>query len=576
MTTVGVSAEPSVIAREGRDESSEPGPLGVALKETVGFFGTWLRLLWRHWPVLLALAFAGTIARNLLIDQAYNASSWRDGLGGFLVFPLVPLALLIPMVLMLRVMRPSLPYLGRRSRPEPMLAYLASVLIPFLVFYTAGGYYSFDGASFAYQLGTAGYRGDLNKVFLTGGVVILIVAAVAFVLRFVLTRTGVVRRLPLLFLVAAYLETLWLYATLSIAATYRPDGEQWVENSRAWQALMTWWHTQVDVSSPVGGLINGARSAVNTFTSDAAPVLLAPVAALVAGSVVLAARASRTNRAERPASRLGRVIQLGAEVGRPVGGRLALFADGLRRVFQAGVVGTMIFCLAYVALRTVSSLLILLVRELVGPRDVHRVWEVLYFPELFASDAIELVLVMALIAAFVDRTAARIARRAGVPVRTEPATPATPTGSTFPTVAPVFLVPEQSTMRLAPSGGMPGYGPPGHGGPTYTGPVVGGAVPGTPSFGGITPVTATYTTPVQPPPTSSSGFGPPPGLPPPPAGGLSTTPPAGLTSGVWSDGLGGSDGPGTDRLRNRDGKPDVPGKPVEPGDDERGWSAFGR
>src|SRR5262245_36014103 len=118
----------------------EPGSVRIALVETFGFLGTWLRLLWRHWPVLLALALAGGLARQLLISQAVRASTWREGLGGLLLFPLVPAAVLIAMVLMLRAMRPSLPYLGPRSRPESMLAYLASVLIPFLAFYFTAGY----------------------------------------------------------------------------------------------------------------------------------------------------------------------------------------------------------------------------------------------------------------------------------------------------------------------------------------------------------------------------------------------------------------------------------------------------
>jgi hypothetical protein len=583
VATVAVSTEPSVIVA-GR----EPGRLRIALKETVGYFGTWLRLLWRHWPVLVALGFAGTIARELLVDRAVQASAWHEGLGGLLLYPLVPMAMLVPMVLMLRVVRPSLPYLGKRGRPESMLTYFASALLPFLVFYVAAKYADLDFFRFGYQVAVdsaqavlAGEQAE-KKLFPTD-TAIVVIAAVAFVLRWVLARLGAVRRFPLLALPAVYLEVLWIFAALfTVKGKYGDSSLQWLADSRFGQATLRWWGSQIDTTTPLGTALSVGRSAVSSFLNSADLALLAPVSALVAGSVVLAARARRPTRAALDESRLRRIFRVGVVAGKPVGGRLTLLADGLRRVFQAGVLATMIFCLAFVALGMVSSLLFEPVRLVVGPQSVHRIWEPVYFPLQWTTDAIELVMIMVLIAAFVDRTAARIARRAGVPEPTAAATADPP--PTSPTPAPTALsaafaaavVPEQVTTRLGPPSYGPSsyappaqtsYAPPGPPPPNgpYTGPIV-GAAPGTPSFGGVSPVTATYTTPVQPPATFGSTFAPPPALPPaqrsglptPPAG-PSATPPAGLTSGLWDD-----------------GKPDVPGKLAEPGDPDSGWSGFGR
>ena len=54
------------------------------------------------------------------------------------------------------------------------------------------------------------YTGDYVSV-LYGGWIMVAIAAAAFVLRWVLTKSGAVRKLPVLVLVAVYLEVLWIY-----------------------------------------------------------------------------------------------------------------------------------------------------------------------------------------------------------------------------------------------------------------------------------------------------------------------------------------------------------------------------
>ena len=87
--------------------------------------------------VVAAFACAGTIVRELALMLVGKASTWWSGFGAVLAFPLVPVGLLTAMLLMLRVVRPSLPYLGRKNKPERMSLYLASVLVPFLLYYFA-------------------------------------------------------------------------------------------------------------------------------------------------------------------------------------------------------------------------------------------------------------------------------------------------------------------------------------------------------------------------------------------------------------------------------------------------------
>jgi hypothetical protein len=539
VTSLAVSTDPSVI-----DTPSEPGRTRLALAETVGFLGTWLRLIWRHWPVLWALALAGTIARELLLDRAYEASAWREGFGALLVFPLVPIALLTAMVLMLRVVRPSLPYLGRRNRPESMIRYLASVLVPFLSFYLLAGYFAYDGLRFGYAVAAGNLLGDgTTKYIFADPLPVAVVAAIAFVLRWVLGRLPVARTRPWLGLPAAYLEVLWVYTLLLLTYEWYATGLlPWLGQSRIGVATVSWWHTNLDTSQPVGAVLHAARTVAQAVLDSGVQVLAVPATALVVGSVVLAARISppRTDQV----SGLRRVARVIGTASQPVASRFLLISDGVRRVFQAGVVATMIFCLLFLGVGVSNRLLAEPERVLVGPADVQRVWEPLYFPLQWLNQSVALVLLMCLIAAFVDRTAARIARRAipkppsDIPTASPPPQRGWITSvEIIPSSAPV--VPDQSTLRLRPPpAGLPAMG-------------------GTPSFGGLSPVTPTYTNQGQPAPSFGSGFGAPAGLTPPP-GGPSPIPPAGLTSGLW------------------DGKPDEPREPGVPRDDDRGWSGFGR
>ena len=243
-----------------------------------------------------------------------------------------------------------------------------------------------------------------------GGVVVAI-AAGAFVLRWMLDRFKIVRRLPILAVPALYLEVLWIYTAFRIGNEYLPKAEAWFGNTRIWHAATGWAGTGVDAAN---GPLADAQSYLDFGTAAVTAVLVAPVAALVAGSVVLAAR--HTAAAAGPATGLRRILHVGERAGRPLSGnRFALIGDALRRVFQAGVPATMVFCLGFVCVQVLPAFLAEWERPLIGEQDTTRVWPVIEFPVRFINEAIGLVLLMALIAAFVDRTARRIARRAGAP-----------------------------------------------------------------------------------------------------------------------------------------------------------------
>src|SRR5262252_4510278 len=73
VTTASISTPATVTpAASGRVRS--------LLRDTVGFMPAAARLLWRHWPVLLAFALGGTLARELLIEFTPRFTAWGGGL----------------------------------------------------------------------------------------------------------------------------------------------------------------------------------------------------------------------------------------------------------------------------------------------------------------------------------------------------------------------------------------------------------------------------------------------------------------------------------------------------------------
>jgi hypothetical protein len=394
------------------------------VRETVGWLGTWLRLLWRHWPVLLSLAAAAVMARSLLITYVLvDAARWREGLGGELAFALLPIVMLTSMILMLRVVRPSLPYLGPRERPEPVLRHLGAVAVAFVAFYFTAGYLVRDFQFFGERLANvASMEAGANSLNEFLGVatesrplptilspdrpeIFLAIAGGAFVVRWILSLLGSGRR-SVLGLVAVYPEVLWVAASATAYAQYSGKGKDWIARTRIYE-----WFTSTVASWDLPGL-----TTVFPSVEGVGAVVVIPVAALVTGTAVLVASA-RARPA--PATGLRRLVPVAEG---PSGGQFGAIWDAVKRVFRAGVPATMIFCVAFAAVSAAPGYLYEFERILIGHQDYLKVWLYLEFPLVFLNESLTLVLMFALIAAFVDRTAAREARLAGEETAPAPAT----------------------------------------------------------------------------------------------------------------------------------------------------------
>jgi hypothetical protein len=411
------------------------GPLWAAVVAAFAVVGQGLRLFGRHWPTLLALALIGLAARRFIIDQAVKASDIH-GLLGYLLLVSAGIPLLLALIVMLRAMKPSLPYLGSPEAtgdPAPqrgrMLAQVGSVLVPFIIVYASYGYFREDVSGYLYKIVEAEvfdspdaftdrFAPDVQSRFpLTLGIATLVVVAVAVALRWLVNRRRTATSAFWIGVVAAYLEIIWLTTLLGVIGPLRRRATDWLEHRRLVH----------DVSSAVGGVVHWfgplRPPTVSGFgwlldsIGAITPVIIVPVAWLAVGAVVYGRTTSPTPRHARSAEGDDTSASVGLwlrdHAVSLVRGRFGQLIDGLRLLFRAGLRPMLLFCLAFVFAQTLSTWLWELERAVIGPHEVFSFWKPLSVPLSIINDAIGLSLLICLVAAAVDRVSALTSTPAG-------------------------------------------------------------------------------------------------------------------------------------------------------------------
>jgi hypothetical protein len=367
------------------------------------------RLLLRHWPALLTLAFLGAAVRNATLWAAVQVSDVQGQLGQ-LMLVVAPLGYLLPVVAMLSICRRSLPSLqvaahevevAPTERRQLRLADVAvSVLLPFLAVYESYGLLSSDIERFRnlaaadeyFQQGTGpisyDYQGRLGIYSLQ---VALAIVAVAWVLRWALGRIERALGLYVLAFVGAFVEVYYTAQLAGQSVVIRQRGEAWLRERVAVGWLESAYDAVTDALGPVAGafrwLVDAAQAAFGSFDA----VVLVPVAWLTLGAVVLGYR-------------LAEQAPVSAAVERSPGGVLRSFvADvrerfsallgGLRLLAAAGLAPMLVFSLLFLVVVRIPAFLAYLVRGLVGPRP----WDTTYAFDP-AQSAIGFALSMALTA----------------------------------------------------------------------------------------------------------------------------------------------------------------------------------
>lgn len=214
---------------------------------------TFVRVLARHWPLLLAWYFLGEAVHEVFMQLAAYAGA-VSSLGGLLILPIAVLGRLVAYVAMFLTVRSALRNLTRedpeilatRSLRERVGEFANATLLailPFLAFYTAWGLLDEDRFRFS-QLalrallrneGLSSEFTDRIGTFEFGPLPIVVIAA-ALALRFVTTRFA--DRLPAWTApVSVYAESVWVFLLFTFVSQQLSVVRGWLEGRAAVQWL---------------------------------------------------------------------------------------------------------------------------------------------------------------------------------------------------------------------------------------------------------------------------------------------------------------------------------------------------
>lgn len=360
------------------------------------------RLLWRHWPVLLALYLGAILARYGVIEFAGWVGSY-NAVAGSLLLPVAILVRLIALVAMFLVLRDGmgqlraispLPANGPARRREFFDALMVGIL-PFFAFYAAWGYLREDAVSYSSRvlelstgrriaaalLGTEDGGDGLNGAITVTPLTIAIVI-VAFALRWLLKRHR--DRLPRWFGVfAAYLEAVWVYFAAVVISDVVGAVSAWISTRQGMVWLGDLRAAIENVFAPLGWL----WGATEWLLGEAGGIILLPVAWLtIAGVLYGQAVAPAALSTEQLGGDVGHRIRrryrsLPARLRMRLGdlwsdliGRFTPIGHALVLMWRAGPVLIGGFVLLYTLLLALQGVLGMVIPRAFGPQDLYDFW----------------------------------------------------------------------------------------------------------------------------------------------------------------------------------------------------------
>lgn len=391
-----------------------------AFADAGGVLVTAVRLIWRHWPVLVVLYLAGRLVRELVLRGAVEATS-LDSTAGLLVFVLAPVATLTALVLMLRVVRSSLPSLRAATEapvdgaPSRLINHLGSVLVPFVAAYYAYDYLREDVTDYHYRIFLAFggiFSGDslgeyTSRLPFNSTSVVVVLVVVALVLRSLLGWWDGTRRRWWLGVTAAYVEVIWVIASAGFLVGMHSRVGDWLGGRRVVHWAGSSWHEALGLLGPFTGLATRASDWFFGLSGIVDDVIVVPVAFLIVAAVVYGHSVAPEGTAEamvRGGGRVPRALrQVGAMARRDMRGRFGPLIEGVRLIARAGLVPMLLFCLTFFVTRTIEAWLWEAERFLIGPRELTSVWMPLSGLLNLFNSMVGTVLLVCLLGAAVDR-----------------------------------------------------------------------------------------------------------------------------------------------------------------------------
>ncbi len=392
------------------------------------------RLLLRHWPAMLALGFLGAALRQAAVYGAIQLSDVQAQLGQLLLV-LAPLGYLLPIIVMLRVCRRSLPALGEVEQLEPvapverrelrLVDVAVSVLVPFLAVYTAYGlldadifrYRNIAAADVVFNEVDEGAGATARRLGIYSLQIALLIVLGAWLLRWVTGRLERKLRLVWLAYLGALLELVYVVQLASQIVVIKVRGVAWIEDRVAYHWVQGWYDAVVDFLGPVAGAFEVSAQLVEDAVGSLDTVVIVPVAWLTVAAVVLGYQLAEQEDEERP-RRGGLLSSLMADVKE----RFSPLVGGLRLLASAGLAPMLLFSVGFVVVTSLPALVHVASRAVIGPQT-HNTWLAIGPFELALGYAVSLALSAPMLAAAVDWLVRR--RRASRSPVAGPRTPAT-------------------------------------------------------------------------------------------------------------------------------------------------------
>lgn len=397
---------------------------GTRVRDVPAVIVTAGRLIARHWPALLALAFLGAGVRAGVLWLAVILSD-HSSFAAQLVLVLAPLGYLLPIIAMLHLCRGSLPHVAAldampgpeattEKRERRLIDVSVSMLVPFLAVYVSYGLLDEDRQRFLNEAAFAEFNqfnlakppdyDFAGRLGIYAPLTVLVIVVVAWVLRFALGRIEQVTRFLALAFLGALVEVYYTGQVARRVSGIQTSGVDWIERRQSVAGVMGWYDDHLGrlgwLADPVDGLTNWVFSVLGSVDA----VVVVPVAWLTVGAVVLGHKLSPPP-AREPHPRWERV--------HPVVRRAssALFADlrerwsafwsGLRMLGAAGLAPMLAFGLVFLLAIRLPVAVSGLIRHLTGPVDTST-WLAFSPMERSLGMAVSMALTAPLLAAAMD------------------------------------------------------------------------------------------------------------------------------------------------------------------------------
>jgi len=353
------------------------------------------RVLWRHWPALMAWYLAGVLVHYVVVETAGFIGGSSATLG-FLVLPIAILARLISLVAMFLVVRDGLRNLqevaplpeSAAERRRTFLTALLAGILPFFAVYWAQGLLREDVQAYSTRAlevrssiiwttsvdGGSPVGSDDTVTNLPLNVWTIIIIVLAFAGRWAWTKWSG-RFTAWLSPVAVYFEVVWVFFSVVVIGDLLGTVRTWVDS----RAVVAWLETVREQVLDAVAPLRWLWEALGWVLTEAGPVLLAPlawltIAGVVFGQAIVAEKLRlesqllsrfREHTKEIPNPVVRRLRDLGDELGsrfRPIGRALLL-------MWRAGPLLVASYALVYVVVKTLETYLAFGITRLVGPHE---------------------------------------------------------------------------------------------------------------------------------------------------------------------------------------------------------------